>query len=128
MFRSLLQVNLGRWENTHVFLPILEKQVDAGLLFISESLRRLRETKYVVNRAETAAIWICVARIQVLGSRVRADYAWTRTPKATYDSVRLTSNCSAAESEKKIDALEYALRKINGNVIVEEDFSARARK
>lgn len=111
-----------------MLLPVLGKQVSAGLLFISEPLRRFGETKYVINKARTAAIWICDAGIRILGSVAEADYAWVRIPKATKVSVYLTLNCTAVESERKIDALADKLREITSNVIVAKDFNAKGRE
>ena len=44
----------------------------------------------------------------------------------TYVSVYLTPNCSAAEFERKVAALEDALRDITGATIVAGDVNARA--
>ena len=44
----------------------------------------------------------------------------------TYVSVYLTPNCSAAEFERKVVALEDALRDITGAIILAGDVNARA--
>lgn len=100
----------------------------AGLLFIGEPLKRFGETIYFVNWAEIAVIWIRDARIQDLESGAGTSYTWVRISEATYVNVYHTSNCTAAEFEKKIDAFEAAQCEMTGNVIVAGDFNTRAKE
>ncbi|OAD62643.1 hypothetical protein WN48_07158 [Eufriesea mexicana] len=64
-------------------------------------------------------------------SRIKAhgkgeDYVWVKVAGVTYISVYHTPNCSAAEFEQKVAALEDALRDTSGDVILAGDVNARA--
>ena len=97
------------------------------MLFVSEPYRDLAGMgTYVANGGRTAAILVCDPGISVLGSGTGPDHAWVRTTEATYVSVYLSPNCQARVYERKVNAIEDAIREMRGNVIVAGDFNARA--
>ena len=77
---------------------------------------------WLVNTSRSAALWLRGRARSRITSQGRAeDYVSAKVANVTYVSVYLTPNCSAAEFERKVAALEDALRDILAG-----DINARA--
>ena len=94
---------------------------------ISEPYRDRDTTTWFANTSRSAALWIRGrAASRIMSHGAGEDHVWVKISDVTYVSVYLTPNCTAAEFERKVAALEDAMRDITGNVVLAGDVNARA--
>ena len=123
----MLQGNLNGSSLAHALLPQLAEEMNADVIMISEPYRDRDTPTWLVNTSRSAALWLRGrARSRITSQGRGEDYVWAKVSDVTYVSVYLTPNCSAAEFERKVAALEDALRDITGAVILAGDVNARA--
>lgn len=124
---TVLQGNLNGSSLAHALLPQIAEEMDADVVIISEPYRDRDSPTWFANTSRSAALWIrgrAASRVTAHGRGV--DYVWARVADVTYVSVYLTPNCSAADFEQKVAALEDALRDIPGLIVLAGDVNARA--
>ena len=99
----------------------------AYVIMISEPYRDRDTMTWLVNTSRPAVLWLRGrARSRITSQGRGEDYVWAKVADVTYISVNLTSNCSAAEFERKVAALEDTLRDIPGAIIQAGDVNFRA--
>ena len=116
---TVFQSNLNVSSLAHALLPQLAEEVDADVIMISEPYRDRDTRTWLVNTSRSAALWLRGRARSRITSQVRGeDYIWAKVSDVPYVSVYLTPNCSAANFEWKVEALEDALRGITGAIIL----------
>ena len=124
---TVLQGNLNGSSLAHALLPQLAEEMNADVIMISEPYRDRDTLTWLANTSRTVVLWLRGrARSQITNQGKGADYVWAKVGDVTYVNVYLTPNCSTAEFEQKVEALEDVLRNITGNVILAGDVNARA--
>ena len=127
MTTTVLQGNMNGSRLAHQLLPRIAEELRADVLLLSEPLKRVHRTTWLTSDSGYAALWVrgdSATRVSKQGRG--ADFVWAKIADVTYISVYLSPNCSAAEFERKLAALEDAVREITGTIILAGDVNARA--
>ncbi|GJQ86668.1 hypothetical protein Trydic_g14755 [Trypoxylus dichotomus] len=112
--RTADEIRLAFETNTHIVL-------------ISEQYRNRDQPTWFSDPPSTSAIWISSSRnIRVEGHGYEKGFVWIRCEAMTFFSCYLTPNESIQQFRTKVDALEDAIFKTQGEVIVGGDFNGKA--
>ncbi|XP_035723753.1 uncharacterized protein LOC118442357 [Vespa mandarinia] len=123
----VLQGNLNRSRTAHHLLTQLCSEKKADIVLISEQYQDRTGVGWYADELGTAAIWIPDTRlIHVSDQGSGRGYVWVRHNSTTYVSVYRTPNDRIDDFQIKLDDLEDALRKMQGDLIVAGDLNAKA--
>lgn len=84
---------------------------------------------WFTNFSRSTALWVRGSTAsRIAGDGNGEDYVWVRVADVTHISVYLSPNCSAAEFERRVAALENLLRDITTEVILAGNVNVRSIK
>lgn len=123
----VIQGNMNGSRLAHELLPQIANEQKADVLMLSEPYRDIDTPTWYANDNRSAALWVRGSSASRISNQGKGeDFVWVRIAGITYISVYLTPNCTAAELDRKLAALEDAIRDIAGEMILAGDVNARA--
>lgn len=123
---TFLQCNLGKVWAAQALLHQFISENSIVICIISEQYANRTKASWLSSTSNTAAIWVLSPTLHSMSSRRNDGFIWVKFRDFTLISCYLSPNQGILTFRRQLGDLEDTIRRIDGEVIVAGDFSAKS--